>query len=201
MASEGRQQSPIDISDVVVREPQDIDFHYPVTNAVMVNNGHSIELDFEDGAYFVLDGERYDLIQFHFHSPSEHTINHEYFDMEVHFVHENDQGRLAVVGVMYVEGEHNPAIDDIWEKLPAKPGDRVVVHNVFARADETLPTSDRHYRYEGSLTTPPCTEGVLWIVMEEFVEISREQIERFQEFYVGNNRPVQPLYGREVISE
>jgi len=194
----GRDQSPIDINLVEEsEESSEINFNYQESSAEVVDNGHTIEVDFEPGNTIEIDGEIYKLAQFHFHTPSEHQIDNKYSAMELHLVHENEAGQLAVVGVMIDSGAENSTIASIWNAIPT--GDKATQGNtVTIDVAKLLPKDKTFFSYRGSLTTPPCSEQVKWNVMSEPIELSAEQIEAFESLYPYNARPIQPLNGRTI---
>lgn len=194
----GISQSPIDVtsSDAFVVGLNDLELDWSDSEISVIDNGHTIQANVAAGNTTDFDGTSYDLLQFHFHRPSEHTVNTEAFPMELHFVHADADGNLAVVGVLLAEGEENAAFDGIWAAQTAEGDDAVI-----AGFDLTslLPENMERYRYSGSLTTPPCSEGVNWNVLTNPVELSEDQVEAF--LYEGNARPVMPLNGRSVLSD
>ncbi|MBI1728995.1 carbonic anhydrase family protein [Candidatus Acetothermia bacterium] len=205
LCAAGKSQSPINIVDSVATRAdlKDIEFHYDETALTILNNGHTIEVEYDSGSYIILDGIRFDLVQFHFHAPSEHMLNGHQFPMEMHLVHKSADGELAVIGLLIQEGQENPAFKDILENMPKEASEE---SHVIARlnADDLLPASRTTYRYSGSLTTPPCTEGVRWSFLTEAVELAKEQIQSYADVIresccTFNNRPVQPLNGRELL--
>ncbi len=205
LCADGSSQSPIDIADSLISEQdlQDIEFFYNRSELAVLNNGHTIEVEYQYGSYIDLDEYIYDLVQFHFHAPSEHTLNGVQFAMEMHLVHRNIFGELAVVGVMIREGEANERFEELWANLPREAG-QVIEAEEEINADDLLPEARMTYRYAGSLTTPPCSEGVRWNLMAEPIELSREQIALFKEVLSSsccphNNRPVQPLNDRKIL--
>jgi carbonic anhydrase len=147
-----------------------------------------------------LDGVRYHLKAFRFHSPSEHTINGAHTPMEMHLVHEDTLGNTAVIAVMIDEGSEHAAFKPMWDLLPPEPGQEVNMGEVRVNVQLLLPRSRRYYRYRGSLTTPPCTEGVAWLVMQDPIRLSKDQIDRYRSIYSRTNRPVQPLFDRKVLA-
>ncbi|GAA3777479.1 carbonic anhydrase [Streptomyces phyllanthi] len=197
----GREQSPIDLDDdkaagAAVDKAVTIDYK-PVT-AELVNNGHTIQANVSGGSGIVLDGTTYDLKQFHFHLPSEHTEEGEHAAMEVHFVHADKDGGLAVVGVLMDESDGDTsAFTELFKKLPAKEG---ATQKIGRALDLTafLPDDRDQYRYEGSLTTPPCTEGVKWTVLKDEVEVAPGEVAAYKELFPKSNRPTQPLNDRQV---
>jgi carbonic anhydrase len=164
----------------------------------LVYNGHTVEGKEDVGSYLTLGGTRYELAQFHFHSPSEHTVDGKYAAMEMHLVHKSASNEVAVVGVFLEPGEaDNPAFADVWAYLPdASNRSRTSERTVDVGA--MLPQDRTAYAYEGSFTTPPCTEGVEWLVLTDPVRLSQGQIDTFRAILMGNNRPTQDLHGREV---
>lgn len=201
---EGKEQSPIDLDDdkavdAPVNKAVTIDYK-PVT-AELVNNGHTIQANVSAGSEIVIDGTSYDLKQFHFHLPSEHTEDGEHADMELHFVHADKGGALAVVGVLMDDEDDaksgGSAFADLFAKLPAEEGATEKITKAF---DLTafLPGDRDQYQYEGSLTTPPCAEGVKWTVLKEEVPVSEGEVAAYKELFPKSNRPTQPVNDREV---
>ncbi len=216
LCAEGKHQSPIDLVNPTPAELSPIPYDYSPTNMNIRNTGHTIEVACPAGNWIEVDGTRYELLQFHFHAPSEHTVAGKPFDMEVHFVHKSEDGALAVVGLLIERGRHKFAFDPIWSKLPAVPGETQRIENVtedgslivdprfmFAPNDQVEDVAPSlflsYYRYDGSLTTPPCSEGITWIVLTTPIEMSEAQIAAFKAIIHDNNRPVQPLNGRELL--
>jgi len=197
LASEGRHQSPIDISGASVEEMPEVEFHYHPAVIDLVYNGHTIEEKEDLQSCIEVEGTTYVLEQFHFHSPSEHTIDGKHSAMEMHLVHKSAEGEIAVVGVMIEEGAENEAFAPIWRMLPDMEHPTVKAERTVDAA-ALLPENQAYYRYDGSFTTPPCTENVLWMVMLEPVSLSSEQIGLFRGVIQGNNRPVQPLNERSI---
>lgn len=193
----GRRQSPIDISEANGSDLPDIEFHYDSTPVEIVNNGHTIQVNYASGSWILVGGRRYDLAQFHFHAPSEHTVDGMHARAEMHLVHKAEDGALAVVGVMLMEGDDNPGFKPVFTRLPEQPGEPRR-YSETVDASELLPADRRTWRYSGSLTTPPCSEEVRWFVMTEPVMLSRDQLAAFTGIYNGNNRPTQPLNGRTI---
>jgi carbonic anhydrase len=199
----GKQQSPIDIVKAAPQDLPNIVFHYQPSNVTILNNGHTIQVNYDAGSYIELDGVRFDLLQFHFHAPSEHSINGKLAEAELHLVHKNAAGELAVVGVMIDTGaDENPAFKNVWDnvKAPVAAGP-VVSLTVQVNAADMLPKVQTTYRYIGSLTTPPCSENVKWNVMLTPIEMSKSQLAAFTQLFEGNNRPVQDLNGRPLVED
>ncbi|MGC3002342.1 carbonic anhydrase [Streptomyces sp. G35A] len=196
----GRAQSPIDLdADLAVETDAPVTVHYGRVTAELVNTGHTVQATVSpgSGSGIVVDGTAYQLRQFHFHLPSEHTEDGEHAAMEMHFVHEDGKGGLAVLGVLMRAGRGHSAFTDLWQHLPAEEGGR---SRLTRPLDLTrfLPGDRDQYRYEGSLTTPPCTEGVKWTVLEDQVGVTPRQVAAYRELFPRSNRPVQPRNDREV---
>ena len=196
----GKNQSPIDITSATKADLPPIEFVYKPSLLKMINNGHSIQVNYAEGSSISVAGKSYQLVQFHFHHPSEEKINGKSFEMVAHLVHKNAEGNLAVVAVLIKKGQANKFIDTLWAHLPKEEGKEEAVANVNIDASELLPSQRGYYTFTGSLTTPPCSEGVTWFVMKTPVEMSDAQIVKFAHIYKNNARPVQPLNNR-VISE
>lgn len=190
----GREQSPVDLADAERTDLADVEFDYRPASYEVVNNGHTVQANVTDAGGITLDGESYELLQFHAHTPSEHTEDGQRSDLELHLVHQNDQGELAVVGVLMDEGESG-ALSEAWSQLPQEGETQQLESFDAARL---LPEDTRGYRYDGSLTTPPCTEDVSWIVMDETTRVDAELVSSFRELLGETARPVQPLGDREL---
>jgi methyl-accepting chemotaxis protein len=195
----GRSQSPIDISRIVSADLGSIEFDYRSTPLKILNNGHTIQVNYAVDSFIRVGGKTFKLLQFHFHSPSENIRNGSPYDMEMHLVHKNAQGQLAVVGVFLVAGKHNSYIETLWDKMPTVIGQEFTHPGIRIDAAKLLPGSGTYYYFSGSLTTPPCSEGVKWLVLKTPVEVSDAQVKMFLSIVGANARPVQPLNGRSVI--
>ena len=205
----GEEQSPVDLTGARVGELPDVTLELPSDQEVQVlnqagvvnalDNGHTIQINVGGGETLEFDGKEFRLVQFHFHAPSEHTVDGEHFPMEMHFVHEADDGALTVVGLLVEEGADNPSIASIWERLAEAPGSEATVR-IASEFGQDLFAGDATgaWYYSGSLTTPPCSEGVNWYVRRTPTELSARQIEAFTAVYDHNNRPVQPLNARTL---
>jgi carbonic anhydrase len=165
----------------------------------IVNNGHTIQVNTNAESSITVHGKKYTLVQFHFHSPSEHTIHGKHYAMEVHLVHKNDEGQLAVVGVLMQLGKPHPLLKTLVEQFPTDVNQEKVVSTVRLNPKHLLPRATQYYHYNGSLTTPPCSEGVAWFVMKTPLEMSAEQVAQFTAVMHQNARPVQPLHNRVVL--
>jgi carbonic anhydrase len=193
----GKEQSPIDIRDAKVGKLPALDFNYTASGAEVVNNGHTVQVNLADGGVLNLDGAPYKLVQFHFHTPSEEKVNGNAFSMVVHMVHSNADGKLAVVAVLLKEGKANAALAPVFDKLPQAEGKKIAL-DIKVRPADILPVERGYFKFIGSLTTPPCSEGVRWQVLKQPVEVSKAQIAAFRGLYPMNARPVQPLNGRKI---
>jgi len=196
----GRFQSPIDIRDDVAKKADlpAIQFDYKASPLKIIDNGHSIQVNYAPGSSITVGGKRYELVQFHFHKPSEEKIDGKSFDMVAHLVHKDASGQLAVVAVLFDTGEPNALIRTLWANLPKTKGTESAVEAVKVNAEELLPSNHAYYTFPGSLTTPPCSENVTWFVLKNPISISSDEVARFAQEYPMNARPVQALNGREV---
>jgi len=197
MCSMGRNQSPIDLTGAVDANLDELILDYPNRGIVgEVNNGHTIQENLNPGNFITIQGQQYEARQFHFHSPSEHRINGKSYPLEVHIVHTNQENQIAVLGVMFNEGEENSMLNQLNGFRPAdlEPYTGPVDYNLLITA------RDEYYTYNGSLTTPPCSEGVRWIVIKNPVTASKEQIEHFHDKMAADtNRPIQPRNARTIL--
>jgi len=194
----GKRQSPIDITEGAKLDLESIRFDYKPSPLRIVDNGHTVQVNYEEGSFIVVDGVRYDLKQFHFHKPSEERIDGKAYDMVVHLVHQSADGRLAVVAVLMEAGAPNSFLKVLWPYLPLEAGREISPPEVAIDVNALLPDTRGYYAYMGSLTTPPCTEGVLWLVMKTPVSVSPEQVAIFGKLYSMNARPIQPSNGRLI---
>jgi len=195
----GKNQSPINLEGFTEGDLSRFEKTYRAGPAVIENNGHTVQINTQPGSYLTLDNKRFELKQFHFHSPSENQIEGKSFPLEAHLVHQDAQGNLAVVAVMFEAGKGNPFLAEIWSDIPKQAGESIKLAN-SVNVQDLLPSSSDYYRFNGSLTTPPCTEGVRWLVMKQPVEISKQQLKQFTSaIHSPNNRPVQPVNARMVI--
>ena len=198
-ACNGLNQSPINIERTVKAELEPLKFSYNTMIHTIENKGHTVQVDFAQGGELQLDGETFVLKQFHLHSPSENLIKGKSYPLEIHFVHANTQGELAVVAMMFEQGTENPMLKRMWKRLPKKQGEKVVLKK-SQPVNEMLPKNLDYYRFSGSLTTPPCSEGVRWLILKEIQQASATQISEFSKLMGHpNNRPVQSLNGRVVL--
>jgi carbonic anhydrase len=194
----GRHQSPIDIHGAKPADLPAIRFDYHAVPLQVVDNGHTIQVSYAHGSTIDIGGARYELVQFHFHKPSEEKVEGRSHAMVAHLVHRNAEGALAVVAVLLDGGGANATIETIWKHLPAEKEKQVVVAHARIDATALLPADRGYYTFEGSLTTPPCSENVRWIVLKTPLRIANAEIEAFGKIYPMNARPVQPINGREI---
>ncbi|WP_163338878.1 carbonic anhydrase [Desulfopila sp. IMCC35008] len=198
LCSAGKNQSPVDIADMINGNLADLAFAYQASGTEVHNNGHAIQVNYQPGSTLTAGGSIFELKQFHFHSPSENTIAGKSFPLEAHFVHADTNGDLAVVAVMYEEGEQNAELDKAWTQMPTEAGQKAALKETVD-ANKLLPEDKDYYYFNGSLTTPPCTEGVRWFVLKTSGSVSKEQVEKFAHvMHHPNNRPVQPLNARLI---
>lgn len=199
--SAGVSQSPVNLTGQTSKALTNIEFHYQPSALKILNNGHTVQANYDAGSYIVIGGVRYDLLQFHLHAPSEHKLNGKTYAAELHLVHKSAAGQLAVVGVFLdnTAPADNPAFTPVFGHLPTTNTPETAIAGVTVNAAALLPTQQTTYRYSGSLTTPPCTEGVAWNVMTTPVTVSAAQLTAFSSLFPdGDARPVQPGNGREL---
>lgn len=195
----GKSQSPINISRVVDGELPALTMTYAVGGNEVLNNGHTIQVNYAEGNVLTVGERSFELKQFHFHAPSENMIQGRSFPMEAHFVHADKDGNLAVVAVMFKQGEENAELEKAWAQMPDDANHKEAL-TAAVDANLLLPENRDYYRFSGSLTTPPCSEGVNWFVMKDSVTASQAQIDKFTQV-MGHptNRPVQPIHARIVV--
>jgi carbonic anhydrase len=200
LCSEGVNQSPVDLVADVPAELPELQFEYYSSPLDEINNGHTIQQNVQAGSFLRVPelGLNFELKQFHFHSPSEHTVAGQSYAMEAHFVHADQNGALAVVGVLFTEGENNPVLDQLWAFMPEEG--QSSRQTIGIEQTGLLPPTREYFSYAGSLTTPPCSEGVRWAVLKTPIEASAEQIAVFKKrMGPANNRPVQPHNARMIL--
>jgi carbonic anhydrase len=193
----GTQQSPVDLRKVRLAQLTPVKVDWERFTPTVINNGHTIQVNTDGKGSMVLDGTAYTLLQFHFHHYSEHTINGRHYPLEAHFVHQAEDGTLGVLAVFFREGQANPALQKIWDMAPLQVGERAARKKFKPNA--LLPRDRRYFRYEGSLTTPPCTQSVHWVVFSQPLELSKAQLEAFSRLYPDNYRPIQPINRRFIL--
>ncbi|KHD06083.1 hypothetical protein PN36_17115 [Candidatus Thiomargarita nelsonii] len=200
LCGSGKQQTPIDITNSIKADLPPLIFNYQPIPLIIENNGHSIQITADKAGTLKIGENAYQLLQFHFHSPSEEAINGKRTDMVIHLVHQNIQGELAVVAVLLKAGDlPNSCIETLGDLMPQTQGD-AQHHDVQIDINELLPNQKDYYSFAGSLTTPPCSEGVKWVVLKQTVSISPTQLAQYQALYTENVRPLQALNDRKVLS-
>lgn len=210
VCGDGKAQSPVDIDKTRKADlpalkaefrPAELKIVHHEHMADVVNTGHSIQVNYTEGDKLKLGNEEFELLQYHFHSPSEHTVAGKHFPMEMHMVHKSADGKLAVVGVFIEEGQVNAAFEPVWANLPQSKSTEYHLEHVKVDVNKLLPASTSSYRYTGSLTTPPCSEDVKWTIMTTPIQLSKKQIDDFRSIMKGNNRPTQKLNGRVIVTD
>lgn len=199
----GSEQSPINIEFSQVKADKKLkrnQIYYKPTTFTLLNNGHTIQAEATiESNSIIVEGNVYKLSLFHFHTPSEHQFNGQNYDMELHLIHSDNNGNLAVLGVMIEEGRENKILASIWDILPKGENEKVISEKYLIHLQDLLPQNQVSFHYSGSLTTPPCTEKVKWIVFEQPIEMSKVQIQAFKQIFLDNHRPIQTLNEREII--
>ncbi|HEX2914651.1 MAG TPA: carbonic anhydrase family protein [Chloroflexia bacterium] len=197
VAAAGHEQSPINIKRANQDEAlEDLRLAYKDSFYRALNDGYTVRVEYDQGSFIIFQGQRYELQQFHFHSPAEHRINGQIFPMCIHLVHANHAGELLVVGIKFAEGAENPFLAKFWDRLPV--GTWHVQGNFKLNAGELFPANLHYFTYKGSLTTPPYTEGVTWVILKQALEVSRSQVQKFKAIVGQNARSIQPLNDRLV---
>jgi carbonic anhydrase len=199
LCSTGQEQSPVDIPAAAPLNPANLTYSYLPSALTIVNNGHTVQVNYDPGSDLLVRGERYKLVQFHFHAHSEHTLDGHAAPLELHLVHSNEQGALAVVGVWIESGGENAAFAPIMNNLPAAEGPPQTVPGEQVDAQRLLPAERTYYRYNGSLTTPPCAERVTWLMLNTPVAISAAQIGAYTALFDHTYRPTQPFNSRSFL--
>ncbi|MDF0750226.1 carbonic anhydrase family protein [Marinobacter sp. 71-i] len=197
-ACAGSNQSPINLAGFIDAKLEPVFFKYGAGSSEILNNGHTVQVNTLPGSTIAVDGIEFELKQFHFHVPSENQIHGKSYPMEGHLVHADNDGNLAVVAVMVTEGEENTALAKAWAQMPEKGEVKALTSDISPL--EILPKEHDYYRFNGSLTTPPCSEGVRWLVMKQPISASKAQIDQFlQVMHHHNNRPIQSTNARPVL--
>jgi carbonic anhydrase len=198
--SVGNRQSPINITKAKATELPALQFHYSAVPINIIDNGHTIQVNYTAGNTLKVGDKTYALKQFHFHHPSEEQIDGKGYDMVAHLVHADEEGHLVVVAVLLKSGASNAFLTSIWKNFPAEKEKSIENASVLVNVADLLPSDHAYYTYLGSLTTPPCSEGVTWYVLKTPVQLSSEQVAAFAKVYAMNARPIQPLNGRELLA-
>jgi carbonic anhydrase len=194
----GANQSPIDITATEKAKLPAVKVQYQRVPLRIVNNGHTVQVNVPPGSTLSVGDHVYTLVQFHFHSPSEEAIHGKHHPLVAHLVHKDAEGKLAVIAVLLDAGGANAGLEPVFSHLPAKEGEEETIEGVSIDPARILPAKRGYYEFEGSLTTPPCTEGVRWFVLRQPATLSKAQLEAFRTLYPKNARPTQPLHGRVV---
>jgi carbonic anhydrase len=197
LCGNGKRQSPIDIRDGIAVDLEPVQFDYRASSFRVIDNGHTVQVNLAAGNFIHVGGRRWELQQFHFHRPSEERIDGRQFDMVAHLVHKDMEGRLAVVAVLLDRGSIQPIVQTVWNNLPLEKNEEVASRDTLD-LNHLLPPDRRYYTYMGSLTTPPCSEGVLWMVMRQPVQVTQGQLDIFARLYPMNARPLQQAAGRLI---
>ncbi len=199
LCGQGANQSPVNLTGLIEASLEPLKFDYTGLVTKIQNSGRTVQATHSAGSFLTAGGRSYELKQIHFHAPSEHLIEGKQFPLEAHFVHADADGQLAVVSALYELGEENPELKKLWRQLPAEAGKEVGMA-AQVRAEKLLPENRDYCRLNGSLTTPPCTEGVLWLILKQQGTVSEAQAKQFSDALGGpNSRPVQPLKARAVL--
>ncbi|WP_159737249.1 carbonic anhydrase [Vibrio atypicus] len=193
----GKNQSPVNIESATDADLKDLQFDYEGKVISLLNNGHTLQTSLEGSNTLKVDGKAFQLKQFHFHTPSENHVDGKEYPLEAHFVHADEQGNLAVVAVFFKLGESNSTLAKLLQNIPSK--DQNIAIKVPFDADALIPSDKEYYRFSGSLTTPPCSEGVRWLVLKDVQSISPEQVKQFANVMGENNRPIQALNARVIL--
>lgn len=197
LCEEGKEQSPVDLKWKKPNENRKVELEYGKQTAFKVlDNGHTIQANFASGNFVSIDGQKFELVQLHFHAHSEHSLSNKFFPLEMHLVHKNADGKLAVLGVFFKEGKENKELNKIWSAIPESKNEEKASQSEIALT-KLLPKIHTHYHYMGSLTTPPCSEGVNWNVFNTPLTLSKEQLARFTKIYANNYRPTQDVNDRK----
>lgn len=195
----GHTQSPINITGAKKSDLPALIFDYNALPLNIINNGHTIQVNYAPGSSLTVGGKTYTLQQFHFHHPSEEHVDGHGFDMVAHLVHSDGEGHLAVVAVLLQKGNASAFIDAVWKNIPEEHGKTVDVSGVKLNVKDLLPANHGYYTFAGSLTTPPCSEGVTWFVLKTPASLSASQLAEFSKLYPRDARPIQPINGREIL--
>lgn len=197
---DGKSQSPVDLRWQKPVKGGDIEFAYKTSPISIIDNGHTVQVNVAPGNFVKIRGKEFELKQFHFHAGSEHTLSKKRFPLEVHLVHKNPAGEIAKIGVFFVEGRTNELIGRLWEQIPEVKNVDTEVSSFHIHPQALIPPKLTYYHYMGSLTTPPCSEGVNWNVFNSPIELSKAQLAAFTALYSGNYRPLQDLKGRKLVN-
>ena len=200
VCANGLTQSPIDIQGALKTNLSPLEVSYKKVPLRIINNGHTIQINFDSGNTLTIDGKVYELLQYHFHTPSEHKVGGKAYDGELHLVHKGKDGDLAVIGVFIEKGQANQTIQTLLDNIPDTVNKERSVRGIMINAADLFPQELGFYRYYGSLTTPPCSEIVIWTVLKTPIQASEEQLQKLSKVMDKNARPVNPV-GRRFILE
>ena len=198
LCKNGRQQSPVDIRNSEKTDLPTLQFDYKPSPLHIIDNGHTIMVNYAPGSFLGVGNKRYELKQFHFHRPSEEEVHGTRSEMVVHLVHADQEGNLAVVAVLLKKGADNPLVRELWNHLPERKGKEGIFEKVNVDLTSLISTDGGYYTFSGSLTTPPCSEGVTWFVLKHSATVTADEIEQFGKRYEHNARPIQPLNERVI---
>ncbi|MEE3776648.1 carbonic anhydrase family protein [Campylobacter sp. CX2-4080-23] len=191
----GKNQSPIDITQTTKSTLQKPIFDYKNNPKELINNGHTLQVNFNPGSTIAFQNKKFELLQIHFHTPSEYTFNKKHYPMVAHLVHKASDGELLVLAIMFDKGDENPVIKQIWS--PIKAGESKKLANLAI--SDLVKNLQSYIKLDGSLTTPPCSEGVIWLINKDNAFASDEQIKFFTNIIGQNNRPTQAINGRKIL--
>ncbi len=198
VCSTGHAQSPIDITGAKTADLPALKMDYQAVPLNIIDNGHSIQVNYPAGSTLTVGDHVYALKQFHFHHPAEEHVNGKKFDLVAHLVHADADGHLAVVAILFKEGAANPFLETIWKNIPSEKEKAMDVRGTKVNAEDLLPSNLGYYTFAGSLTAPPCSEGVTWFVLKATDKLSAAEVAAFAKYYPMNARPLQPINGREI---
>jgi len=199
VCSAGHLQSPIDIKDAKKTDLPSLKMNYSSVPLNIIDNGHSVQINYPEGSTLTVGDKTYTLKQFHFHHPAEEEIDGKKYDLVAHLVHADADGHLAVIAVLFKKGAANSLLDTLWKSVPSEKEKATEVSSVTVNAKDLLPGNLGYYTFQGSLTAPPCSEGVTWYVLKSHETLSGEQLGTFAKLYPHNARPIQPANGREIL--
>jgi carbonic anhydrase len=195
----GHTQSPIDIKGAKPADLPPLQFDYNAVPLSIIDNGHTIQVNYPAGSTLKVGDKSYTLKQFHFHHPAEERINGKGYDLVAHLVHADADGHLVVVAILFKAGSANPFLDTVWKNIPAEKEKVSDVSSVTINVKDLLPAKHGYYTFAGSLTIPPCSEGVTWYVFKSTAQLSKAQLDTFAKIYPKNARPIQPVNNREIL--
>jgi carbonic anhydrase len=197
--SAGHTQSPIDITHSQLSELPSLKPNYKAVPLNIIDNGHTIQVNYANGSTLTVGDRTYSLKQFHFHHPSEEHVNGKGFPLAAHLLHADADGNLAVIAILFEQGNSNPLIENLWRSIPSEKEKAIDIPAMSVQAKDLLPKDLSYFTYTGSLTTPPCSEGVTWYVLINRVTVSPEQVAAFSKIYPMDSRPIQPTNGRGIL--